>query len=198
MKKVLNFWKTGWIYLLSDECMLSYYTYFTIIFAEIVYLFLYKSRIAIPFTILFALGIANICICPIIKLKYEGSKIELITSIIYVLVFVITFIIGCFINLKASIILLPLPWIVTAIYFWFVDFFYELFPLFTGTIIFSPYVIFALLLFKTTIDSNLVILILALYFIIMPLLGQLEEFLCGSIFETAYEMSYIPSNNYKR
>jgi len=219
MKKIAEAWITGWGYLLGDE-LISFNAYFTIIFAEVAYLFTYQPHLALPFTTLFAFCIANVCICSYVKGFWEGTKIELITSRIYVINFVLIFILGCLFHFKGNIILMFLPFLVTGVCvffrendpFWGIGYHFAqkknplskllcilckiASPILQLLVVFGPSLIFAFLLFKTTLPLHLIITILTLLFISMPFFAQMEDdFSACTIFEIAYDVYYNPSRD---
>ena len=115
MKKLKSIWKEGLAYLRGDE-LISFYTFFTIIFAECAFLrVFYESSIIIPFTIIFIGYIVNITLCAWLKGLSEGTKLEILFVVLYIVAFILLFVVGCFINIKISIIMTVIPIIVTAI-----------------------------------------------------------------------------------
>lgn len=95
MKKVVKLWKNG-ITGLFTEGSISFYTYFSIIFAECAYLWShFSSSVAMPFTIILLAYVINVIVWGPLKGLWEGTKKELIFSILYVIIFIALFIIGC-------------------------------------------------------------------------------------------------------
>ena len=104
MKNLINHWKKGLCYLFADD-LISFYTFFTIIFAECVYLrVLYSTPIIVPFTIILIGYVVNVIVCALFKSILEKPRIEAVFTVIYPIVFIILFIIGCSINVKLSIV----------------------------------------------------------------------------------------------
>ena len=115
MKNLISNWKTGLCYLFSDD-LISFYTFFTIILAEFVYLRIFcVDPIIMPFTIILTGYVINVLVCALLKGYFEGCILEVIFTAIYSIVFVILFLIGCSINVKISLIVTIIPLIVTAI-----------------------------------------------------------------------------------
>lgn len=101
-------WFEGLTYTITDD-LISFYTYFTLVFAEIAYLWAFIPGIALPFTGLFILCILTIIICSYIKSEVEGGRPELFVSRIYTFLFLVFFVVGMFIDWKANLILFLLP-----------------------------------------------------------------------------------------
>ena len=104
MRNFIEDWKDGLSYLIDDD-LISFYTFFTLILAEISYLFAFQPlEVAKPLSLIFFGYMLNVIICAVVKGNFEGTKFELICSITYVIAFVVLFIIGCIINWKITLI----------------------------------------------------------------------------------------------
>ena len=104
MRNFIENWKDGWGCLIGDD-LISFYTFFTLILAEISYLFAFQPlSVAKPLALIFFGYMLNVIICAVTKGNFEGTKFERICSIIYVVVFVVLFVIGCFINWSITLV----------------------------------------------------------------------------------------------
>lgn len=214
MKGCIRIWKTGLEFLLFDD-LISFYAYFTTIFAEIAYLWAFSSNIALSFTILLSLCIVNVCVCSYLKGEWEGTVIELVVAIVYLLVFLIISIIGVFINCWGSMILIFFPAIISALWILFRSYqdstpigFKEnsirvkIFRLLKNKIIYVishiiilglPIIIFTVFLAMTNLPLVLKIIIPIVYMLISPLIAYMEDdFSACNIFEIAYDMTWRP------
>lgn len=107
-------YKMAWEMIGYDS--ISFYVFFTTIFAEIAYLFTFQSiNIAITGTVILAIYLANIIICGYIQGLYEGNWPDVFVTIAYDLIFIATFVIGCMVNLKLCAIITVIPLIITII-----------------------------------------------------------------------------------
>lgn len=125
MKDLFDSWCRGWNFLINDE-LISWYAYFTIVLAEIAFLWGFLPDIAMPFTILLGASILNIIVLGFLKGAREGAKEEIVFAILYAVFFVIIFIIGLFFNWIADIILFAIALIFTAMWINIRDFFAEI------------------------------------------------------------------------
>lgn len=104
MKNLIGNWLNGLSYLINDD-LISFYTFFTVIFAECSYLWAFhESTVAIPSTVILLGYMLNVIIFAYLKGFTEGTKLEKVFSILYVSVFVTLFVIGCFFNWAISTI----------------------------------------------------------------------------------------------
>lgn len=201
MKKLIYTWSCGWEYLLYDD-LFSYYAFFTAILAEIAFLWAFLPNIAFPFTIFLTICILNVCFCACI-----ASHVPRASCIIYSGTFLAVLIIGCFINVLASILLVILPFIFTiignflkmlqiSIPIGFPDESLEVkvFNLFEKKhwvyllsqifVTFGPFIIFTIFLALSPISILLKVIIPLIYLLIMPLIAYMEDSLATlSIFE---------------
>ena len=116
MKNLIENWNNGLHYLITDD-LISFYTFFTIILAECSYLLgFYEFADAIPITIILLGYMLNVIVFARLKGNAEGTKLELVFSILYVTVFVTLFVIGCFFNLAISITTTAILFGVTALW----------------------------------------------------------------------------------
>lgn len=200
MKKIIDTWFCGWCFLLYDD-LFSYYAFFTTILIEIAYLWAFVPSIALPFTIILATCIFNVCFCASITYKVS------ITCFIYLGIFILSMIIGCFISFWTSILLITLPFILTVllmflrsiqislpinfsdksffgrIYNWFEN---KNIVYFISQILvtFAPFIVFTVFLAMTPIPLLLKILIPIFYLLIMPFIAYMEDTLATlNIFE---------------
>lgn len=116
MKKLIENWMSGLSYLIFDD-HISFYTFFTVILAECSYLWAFHEiAVAIPITVMLFGYIINLIVFARLKGNNEGTRKEKVFSILYVVVFVTLFVIGCFFNWVISIITTAILLGVTA--FW--------------------------------------------------------------------------------
>lgn len=213
MKRLFESWKDIAIgYLISDD-LISFYTFFTVIFAECAYLWAFQTTgVAIGLTIVLLAYIVNVLVFAWLKGDYEGTKQELTIARLYVISFCVIFIIGCFISFWLNIMLTAIPFVIT---FWWIvirdyqDTNYVGFGGIVGVIgklfnnkvfwiisqiivIGLPYVAFTrMLVLIPYIPLVLKIVISIVYLICAPFIALLEdEILAQNIFEIAYDIYY--------
>ena len=206
MKKLVSYW-LGALEDLMGDYLISFYAFFTIIFAECAFLWAkVSSDVAKPFTIILILYILNVLVCGFFKGNWENTRIELIASIVYVIIFVTLFIIGCTFNIVLSIVLTVIPLAITFVciqirengdcVYWTIKkpkvakFLYNFGEF---MILVCPYVIFVICFAMIpTIPITVKIVIPILYFLCMPLYAQLEDDLATcDIFEIAYDVTWL-------
>lgn len=197
MKHIASMWQVGWLYLFGDD-LISFYTFFTIIFAECAYIrAFYPGNIANAFTFVLIGYVVNVIICTILKGFYEGENIELLFSISYVIAFCFLLVIGCFINAMLSIILTIIPLIITALwivireqqntlYLWYDDkLILHINKVFENKILYvlsqlllvgGPFIAFTICLAMIPgLSLALKIVIPVIYLLIMPLIAFFED-----------------------
>ena len=119
MKKLIRAWKRGFFELMTGKGI-SFYTFFTIIFVECIYLWTYSNIfIAFPATI-FLLGyISNVILFAWFKGYYEGETEDLIMSILYVITYMLLYemliILGKLFYFDGGFKITIIPFIVTGI-----------------------------------------------------------------------------------
>lgn len=114
MKKIVDAWIDHALQLVNDD-LNSYYTYFTIVFAEIAFLWGVFPKLAVPFSYILLASVLNIFVSLYLKCCYKNTKHKNICSIAYVIVFVIIFVIGICFSFVASLILFAIPLLITAL-----------------------------------------------------------------------------------
>ena len=215
MKNLIENWNDGLNYLITDD-LISFYTFFTIILAECSYLLsFHEFADAIPITIILLGYMLNVIVFARLKGNAEGTKLELVFSILYVTVFVTLFVIGCFFNLAISIITTAILFGVTAL--WIVirnnqDTFYYLpdgLPKITylinnlfGNKIFwilsqiviigGPFIVFVIFCTKIPfLPIVLKVIIPLLYLSLSPLIANYEDDSAAlNVFELAYDVTW--------
>lgn len=215
MKNLIGNWLEGLSYLINDD-LISFYTFFTVIFAECSYLWAFhESTVAIPITVILLGYMLNVIIFACLKGFTEGTKLEKVFSILYVSVFVTLFVIGCFFNWAISTITTVILLGVTAlgiiiknytntstfIYFpkvkpkivcliSFVNKF--LYVASQIIIIGGPFVVFWIFFVKISfLPIALKVIIPLLYLIFSPLIAFFEDNSATcNIFELAYDITY--------
>lgn len=191
MKNLINNWLSGLSYLLSDD-LISFYTFFTIIFAECVYLrIFYTASIVVPFTIILLGYIVNVIVCALFKDAFERTRIGVVFTIVYLVVFATLFIIGCFINVKIAIITTVIPLIITAIAINIREC-YGTTGLAQLIVVGGPVIVFTIsILMLSTLPSILKIIIPVLYVICAPFISYIEDEIAAlNIFELAFDITW--------
>jgi len=213
MKKFLKNWKGIAInYLISDD-LISFYTFFTVIFAECAYLWAFQpSSVAIRLTIVLLAYIANVIVFAWLKGWYEGNREEPIIARLYVVNFIFIFVIGCFINFWINLVLTAIAFGVT--FLWinirtFQDtqlmgwrgivgaisklFNNVVFWLISQIVVLGlPFAAFTwMLALIPGLPLWIKIVIPIIYFVIAPFIALLEdEMVAQNIFEIAYDIWY--------
>ena len=117
VKSVAEMWVSIFFNYLIEDDLISYYTFFTLIFAECAYLFASKPlKLAIPFTILLCLHMVNVIYCGYQKFMFEGTKKEPVIIIVYIAIFVVLVLIGFIFSIPLSLVLIAIPLVIT--YLW--------------------------------------------------------------------------------
>ena len=214
MKDLFESWMDGLGCLIDDD-LISFYTFFTLILAEISYFFAFQPlSVAKPLAIIFFGYMLNVVVCAIVKGNFEGTKIEKICSIVYVLVFVALFIIGCIINWKITLICTIILFAITALWIAIRDhqdsvyaykgqttreklalkinslFRNKVFWIVSQIIVIgAPFIAFIVMFANiSAIPTVLKIIIPIVYVILAPVIAFFEDAsACCTIFELAYE-----------
>lgn len=186
MKNLIGNWLDGLSYLINDD-IISFYTFFTVIFAECSYLWAFhESTVAIPITVILLGYMLNVIIFACLKGFTEGTKLEKVFSILYVSVFVTLFVIGCFFNWAISTITTVILLGVTALGI--------IIKNYTNTIIIigEPFVVFWIFFVKISfLPIALKVIIPLLYLIFSPLIAFFEDNSATcNIFELAYDITW--------
>lgn len=114
MKTLLQKWSMGVSYLFADD-LISFYTFFTIIFAECAYLHARRpGDIANVFTVILLGYVVDVIVCAWAKGTAERKTGELMVAICYLMIAIAVFVLGCMVNITLSLILLSIPVTVTA------------------------------------------------------------------------------------
>lgn len=227
MRKLFQTWKAHFYYLI-EEHIISYYTFFTVIFAECAYLWAFHTKfISIGLTIVLLAYIGNVLVFSWLKSFNEGERKELIMARLYVVGFIVIFIVGCFINFWLTVILTLIPFVIT--YLWlgireFQDDDYSdnwdgiigaLVRLFKNKVFWIisqvfviglPYLAFTVMLVLIpNISLILKIVIAILYLICAPFVAYVpcidvccHEITYWNIFEIAYDISYYDCEKEKK
>lgn len=213
LEEVVDMWTDGVSYLFGDA-VISFYTFFTLIFAECAYLWTFQEKsLAIPFSVILLGYVLNVCVWALFKGWHEGERKELVFTIIYVADFVVLFAIGCFINFWLSVILTIIPFAITALWIAIREFqicifvgphpkivmlisklfMNKIFHLVSQLIVVGvPFVVFVVFLAQIpTLHTALKIIISVLYFICIPLIAYYEDDTAAlNIYELAYEVTW--------
>ena len=113
MSDLFDDWYNSVELILGDD-LISYYAFFTTILAEISYLWVYMQEIAKPFTFILLGFIANVLVIAFVRgYLIRKRKEAIITSIVYVLIYIGLFIGGAYYaGMKISVILTAIPFVV--------------------------------------------------------------------------------------
>lgn len=220
MKNAVRNWIDKWKnYLFGEDDLISYYTFFTMIFAECAFLWSnYSPTIAKKFTLILLAYVINVLISSFLKGYRENEKEELLFAIMYVVIFAIIFIIGFFINILMNLILIAIPLIISFIWIkiremqnitllyqpstfkmrivkYITDLFSKRKKFYWGSQLFLvglPFVIFVCCLASIhNLPIIFKILIPLIYLIIMPYISVLEDVLATcNIFQIAYDITW--------
>ena len=188
MKKMLIAWFEGASYILWDEYLISYYAYFTMVLAEIAYLWACMPEIALPFTVLLSLCLLNVVLCSYLKGWHEGEALELYAARGYAIAFGLIFAAGMFFNWKANIILFILPfagtWLCAAMRMLEVG-------VLSVLAFLLPMSVFSACLWLNEIPVGLKLVIFVAYLICAPLFEYIEDsFAVQNIFALAFEVTF--------
>lgn len=212
MRDILETWQEGISYLLGDD-LISFYTFFTVIFAECAYLWAFEiTSTAIWLTIVLLAHVVNVMVFSWLKGFYEGMKQEVLVSRFYIINFAVLVIIGCIINFWLNIMLTAIAVVIT---FWWIVirdfqdscyvgynriitmisklFYNKIFWIFSQIVVIGlPFVAFAwFLALIPTLPLLFKVIIPTLYFIFIPFISCIEdEFAACNIFEIAYEITW--------
>lgn len=213
MVDLIESWIDGLGYLIADD-LISFYTFFTVILAECSYLWgFHEVSIAIPFTIILLGYMINVIVFAFLKGRSEGTKLEKLFSILYVIVFVMLFIIGCIFNWCICIITTVIPLAITALWIairniqdtfiripkispksdHLISVFNKFFYVTSQIIIIGgPFVIFTIFFAKLTfIPILLKVIIPALYLVICPFIAYFEDASATcNVFGLAYNVTW--------
>lgn len=213
MKKFFENWKGITVNYLIEDDLISFYTFFTVIFAECAYLWAFQTTgVAIGFTFVLLAYIANVLVFAWLKGCFEGSNQELTIARLYIVGFVVIFIIGSVINFWLNLLLTAIAFGIT--FLWInIRTFQDtqlmgysgivgaISKLFNNTVFWvisqiivlgAPFAIFAwMLALIQEIPIALKIIIPLAYFVIAPFMSVLEdEMVAQNIFEIAYDIWY--------
>lgn len=121
IEKALDMYTDGLGYLFGDS-LISFYTYFTLVFAECSFLWAFCAKsLSVPFTLILLGHALNIVITAWLKGYFEGQRREFIFSILYWVDFIALFVIGAIFNINVSIILTFSPFAITALWLFALD-----------------------------------------------------------------------------
>lgn len=211
MKKLIGEWKRGVGCFLKDN-LISFYTFFTMIFAECAYLWpFHEETWAFCLTAILLGYVFNVIVCAWLKGVCEGTKLEAAFTFYYSFAFVMMFAAGCLFNAKMTIILTVIPFGITALWIGIREFQVCVFvgaakavmligKLFKNKIfnicmhilvVGIPLVAFTICLARIpTLDVAWKIIIPIVYAFCIPLIALYEDYSAGlNIFELAYEIT---------
>lgn len=214
MKKLFGKWFTGVNYILYDN-MISFYVFFTAALTQCAVLWaFYPKTIAIQFTIILVGYILNVLLFGRLKRFHEGTRSEVASSIIYVIVFLALFIIGCFFNWLISIATTSILLAITALWIGirkqqnfiyagedFPKILYVINSIFGNKIfwvlsqivvILGPIIAFSICFAMIPVLSiEVKILVVAAYCIVIPFIAYIEDILYAcNVFEIAFDITW--------
>jgi len=205
MKSIIEHWLEGLSWLFTDD-LISFYTYFTVIFAECAYLWShYTLSTALPFTIILLVYVLNVLIFSWLNgYSIGGIKAEKKIKIAYIAVFLIPFVIGCFFDPIICLLLTLVPTSITFI--WIIvrtlqDTYYEgtipglfrnkIFYIFSQIVVVgAPFIVFVIFLaIIPALPIVLKILIPIIYLLLIPFISYYEDSIgtALNIFEIAFD-----------
>lgn len=194
MKKIISTWILGWHYLFSDEGLNSFYTFFTVIFAECAYVWAFcESHEALLLTIVFMGYIITVIETAWLKGKYEGTKLEVCFAFYYVVVFILWFVVGCIINYKIMLIMSVIALGATGICIFLGTYAIYVLPIISLIIrIGGPFIAFTVCLSKVAVLPTVFkVIIPVAYLLCIPFIAVYEdESSALNIFELAYKISW--------
>ncbi len=187
--------------LIKDETN-TFYSFFTVIIAECIYLWNRHYSSAKYFTIISIAYILNVIICALLEVRYEGEKQGAIASSIYGIVFIALIIIGCFINIPISIALVAIPIVFTLLISargWLLqeiaDSHIGLGIFLNCLIVYLPCILFAFSVLKyMEMDLIWKITIIMLYVLVAPLICYFEDETAAL---TIFELATDPKETYE-
>ena len=192
MKRIYENWLVGWAYLFGDEHV-SFYVFFTSIFAGCAWLYSHcKLSVSIPLSIVMCCYIVNIMIFSWLKGNAEGTRLEVIFSICYAIIFLTLLIIGLIINWKIHLIMMAIILAITAIAIWLRD--VGIFTFLQGVIFSGLITIMSLWFAKIpTIPWVFHIIVPIVYLTLVPFIAYYEDSSgAQNIFELAFENTWDP------
>ena len=189
MKNLIDNWKAGLSYLFTDD-LISFFSFFTIIFSECAYLRFFTTQKMEIFTIILIGYVVNVIVCAFFKGFWEGTRIEVVFTILYSIVFVTLFIIGCCINLKISITFTIIPLIITAILIKIREHSCSILAQFI--VVGGPVIVLTItIIILPTLPIVLKIIIPILYAVCVPFISYMEDETSAlNIFELAFDITW--------
>lgn len=180
----------------------TFYSFFTVIIAECIYLWNRYYSSAKYFTLISIAYILNVIICALLEVRYEGEKQGAIASSIYGIVFIALILIGCFINIPISIALVAIPIVITLLISargWLLQIVFNFhfgFGIFLNCLIaYLPCILFAFSVLKyMELDLIWKITIIMLYVLVAPLICYFEDETAAL---TIFELATDPMDTYE-
>lgn len=217
MKRLIEVCFSGIAYMIGDD-LISFYAFFTTLLAECAYLWAFhSSSIAIPFTIILIGYIVNVIVMGWLKGMWEGERKEVVFSVLYVLIAVGLFAVGCVVDVKMNICLTLIALAVAGLsiaireeqdtiwigmgytklhkigYFINSLFRNKVFWLISQIIVIgAPYVTFVVFFAMIpAVPIALKIIVPIVYFILMPFIAYIEDEIgANNIFQIAFDITW--------
>ena len=192
-KLIKEAWMNGVSYMITDK-LISFYVFFTIILAEMAYVWTFKTEVAMPLTVILLGYMLNVIVLAWLKGKWEGYKEEVLLTALYVFMFIILFTIGCSIDKKTNTIMTVILLSITAAWIEIKEIqssYNEIKIVSQFLIIGAPFVAFLVCLAMVPIPIMAKIIISLVYFTCIPLIENYEEETATSnIFQLAYDVTW--------
>lgn len=202
MENLIGMWRGGFSSLFSDDSI-SFYTFFTVIFAECFYLrSFYLTFIATAFNIILLGYVINVIMFAWIKRCISSPNKDEIVASLYSTIFALLFIIGCIINFWTCIAMTAIPLINTFLcnkvrYIqdecWFRKRFTFAYYLSQVIIVGVPIIAFVICaLITPTIPIFLKVIIPIIYVFTIPFIVLIEDKIGRyNIFDIAFRIKYL-------
>lgn len=209
MKRLIDTWMIG-VEGLIQGVSVSFYTFFTIVFAEIIYSWFFLREKALLLTFVLIGYLLAICAFGYFKKIWTGTRKELILARLFLVMVAIVFAAGCFVDWLINIIFFVIPVGVAAVMVLIRDLQTMRFVasenkmvrflcyVFDSSLIWLVAEVFVMavpiaclwyVLSLIGLDSSVIVFIMAAYACIIPLIAWLEEeFVSDNIFELAYDV----------
>lgn len=215
MKKIFGSWKNVVINYLFQEDLISFYAFFSVIFIECAYLWLFQTKdIVVKFTFLLLAYVVNVVLFSWLKGMNEGNRLEIVFARLYTAGFAVIFLVGSYMNFFLNLILVAIAFSFTFVWIlirqyqnvcatrargiegWIRNLFRNkvFWTISQIVVIGLPFITFTcFLVLIPTLPVILKIIITLAYIILMPYTSLLEgAILAQSIFEIAYDIYWNP------
>lgn len=192
MKKILSAYKLGAGYLLSDDDLVSFYVFFALCFSACAWLFsACELATAIPLSIVMIGYVVDVVLFSWLKGNAEGTRLEKVFGICYVVVFAILFISGCTISFREHIIIMSIILVMTLAAVAFRE--YIVVQFLQAIMLLLPFLVLVFSIAYTSLPIVLKFIIPLVYTMCAPFIAYYEDSSAAqNIFELAYEYTWSP------